>query len=212
MSPDLLLYGNDAWTSPYVLSCFVVLEEKGLPYELRLLSLEQKDHHRSGYRDATLTGKVPALQHGDFWLAESSAIDEYLEDAFPPPRYARLYPADPQGRARVRMVQALVRTDFLPLRKERATDTLFCGAPIAPLSPDAQASAEHLLRIAGALVRSPDGFVAAHFSPADVDLSLMLMRLVANGDPVPEVLSAWARRTWERPSIRKWLAHTRFRG
>ena len=42
------------------------------------------------YRDRSLTAKVPALEHDDFWLAESSAIAEYLEEAFPPPGHPAL--------------------------------------------------------------------------------------------------------------------------
>lgn len=208
---DLVLYGNDPWTSPYVFSCFVVLKEKGLDFELKALSLSKGEHHDPRYRDASVTGRVPALKHGDFWLAESSAIDEYLEEAFPPPRYARLYPADVKERARVRMVQALVRSDFMPVRMERSTDTVFQHATAKPLSADAQAAAERLVRIASSLVKDPAGYVASHFTPADADLALMLMRLVKNGDPVPAPLASWTRRIFERPSIQAWLANTAWR-
>jgi glutathione S-transferase len=38
----LVLYGNDMWSSPYVLSCFVALTEKGLPFELRTVALHER--------------------------------------------------------------------------------------------------------------------------------------------------------------------------
>ncbi len=208
--PDaLVLYGNTGWTSPYVFSAFVTLREKGLPFEVRVLDLAAREHDRPGYRDPSITGRVPALQHGDFWLAESSAIDEYLEDAFPPPQHPRLYPADPKERARVRMVQALVRSDFMPIREERSTGTLFAGEGVKPLSAGAQAAAERLCRIAGSLVK-PGGFVASHFTPADADLALILMRLVKNGDPVPAPLATWAREIFARPSVKAFLANTKW--
>lgn len=211
MADEIVLYGNDVWTSPYVFSAYVVLEEKRLPFRMELLSLEQREHDRPAYRDATLTGRVPALRHGDFWLAESSAIDEYLEEAFPPPRYPRLYPEDLRERARVRMVQAFVRSDLMPIREERPTSTLFQGEKPAPLSAKGRAAAERLVRIASGLVKDPAGFVAGgQFTPADADLALMLMRLVGNGDAVPEPLARWAHAIFERPSIRSWLGHTRF--
>ena len=208
-SGELVLYGEEGWTSPYVFSAFVALREKGIPFTMKLVSLERQEHQRPEYRDASITGRVPALRHGDFWLAESSAIDEYLEEAFPPPRYPRLYPADPRARARVRMVQALVRSDFAPVRAERPTSQLFQGDTPGPLSREGRASAERLLRIAAALLSDGDAHVAGRFTLADADLSLMLMRLVHAGDPVPAHLAAWARRIWERPSIRTWLANTR---
>ena len=210
MTDALVLYGNTGWTSPYVFSAFVALKEKGLPFEVKLVDLAAGEHHRAEYRDPSVTGRVPALRHGDFWLAESSAIDEYLEEAFPAPAWPRLYPADVRERARVRMVQALVRSDFLPVRAERPTSTLFEGAPARPLSPEAADAAARLVRIAGGLVKDPAGFVASQFTPADADLALMLMRLVANGDPVPAPLAAWARRVFARPSVRAWLANTRW--
>ncbi len=212
MPDHLVLYGNAGWTSPYVFSAFVTLKEKGLPFEVVLVDLAAKEHHRPEYRDPSVTGRVPALRHGDFWLAESSAIDEYLEEAFPPPAWPRLYPADPQARARVRMVQALVRSDFLPVRAERPTSTLFEGAAARPLTPEGAAAAERLVRIASALVADPAGFVGGQFTPADADLALMLMRLVANGDPVPAPLAGYARAVFARPSVKAWLANTRWRG
>jgi glutathione S-transferase len=212
MPDTLTLYGNAGWTSPYVFSAFVTLKEKGLPFELLLVDLAAKEHHRPEYRDASITGRVPALRHGDFWLAESSAIDEYLEEAFPPPAHPRLYPADPRARARVRMVQALVRSDFGPVRAERPTSTLFAGEPARPFTPEGAEAAARLVRIAGSLVKDPAGFVAGQFTPADADLALMLMRLVANGDPVPAPLAAYARAVFARPSVVAWLANTAWKG
>src|SRR4051812_33744924 len=119
MSDELLLYGNTLWTSPYVFSAFVTLKEKALPFRMELLDLEKGEHQRAPYEASSFTGRVPALRHGDVWIPESSAIDEYLEEVFPPPAHARLYPEDPRARARVRMVQAFVRSDLVPLREER---------------------------------------------------------------------------------------------
>ena len=83
----LILWGERNFVSPYVFSCFVALREKRLDFELRTMSLDAGEHREGDYPARSLTGRVPALQHGDFWLAESSAIDEYLEELFPPPAY-----------------------------------------------------------------------------------------------------------------------------
>jgi glutathione S-transferase len=47
------------------------------------------------------------------------------------------------------------------------------------------------------------------WSIADVDLALMLNRLVLNGDPVPARLADYARRQWELPAVREWAAFER---
>ena len=202
---SLVLYGNRPLTSPYVFSVFVALEEKQLPFELRPLDLQRAEHHTPDYVAKSVTNRVPSLVHDGHWLSESSAITEYLEETFAPPAYARLYPEDPKERARVRMVQALIRSDFLPIREERSTDTVFQGAPIETLSERALAAVQRLYRVAGQVVPAGDRTIAAEFSIADVDLAMMLQRLLANRDPMPEPLAAYASRIWQRPSIRKWL-------
>ena len=78
-----------------------------------------------------------------------------------------------------------------------------------PLGAPARAAAERLLRAAEALL--PQGAVALFgaFGIADADLALMLQRLVANGDPVPDRLRAYAAGVWQRPSVREFADHPR---
>jgi glutathione S-transferase len=211
MADSLVLYGSKTWSSPYVFSAFVALREKGLPFRQELLDLQEGEHQRQPYEASSFTGRVPALRHGELWLAESSAIDEYLEEAFPPPGHARLYPADPGARAKVRMVQAFVRSDLMPLREERPTSTLFEGAKPAPLTPAGRAAAERLARIAERFLPAGAQHLAGEFTIADADLALMLQRLVYNGDPCPPRLADYARAVFRRPSIREWLQHTRWK-
>jgi glutathione S-transferase len=211
MPDDLVLFGNDTYASPYVFSAFVTLREKNVPFRLELLSLEKREHDRPEYARASFTGKIPALRHGDFWLAESSAIDEYVDEAFPPPAHPRLYPADVRDRARARMVQAFLRSDLLALRNDRPTSTLFEGVAAKPMSPEGKAAADRLVTAAERFLPEGAAFVATSFSPADADLALMLQRLVANGDPCPERLARYARTVFARPSVREWLSHTKWR-
>ncbi|BDG04854.1 glutathione transferase [Anaeromyxobacter oryzae] len=210
MADEIVLYGNEDWTSPYVFSAFVCLKEKGVPFQVERLDLAAGQHHRPEYAVPSFTGRVPALRHGDFWLAESSAIDEYLEDVFPPPRHAALYPADPRERAKVRMVQAFVRSDVAPLRADRPTSTLFSGDKPGPLSKEGKAAADRLVAVAERFLPAGAQYVAGAFSIADADLALMLQRLVHNHDPCPERLATYAREIFRRPSIREWLGHTRW--
>jgi glutathione S-transferase len=211
MPDDLVLYGNDTYSSPYVFSAFVTLKEKNVPFRLEVLSLERKEHERPEYAGASYTGRVPALRHGDFWVAESSAIDEYVDEAFPPPQHPRLYPQDPRARARVRMIQAFLRSDLGPLRAERPTSTFFEGEAPAPLTPEARAAAGRLVAIAEKVLPEGAAFVEQSFTPADADLALMLQRLVANGDPCPERLARYANTVFARPSVREWLSHTKWK-
>lgn len=216
MQPDIVLYGNTPATSPYVMSVFVALEEKRLGYRLSLLDLTRGEQHEPEFVAHSITNRVPTLAveeaGGAVWLSESVAILEYLEERFAAPEYPSLYPRGLVERARVRLVQGLIRSDFGPIREERSTETIFFGQPIAPLSERAEAARVRLVRIAAALVPQGQRYVAGEFSIADVDLATLLQRLVHNGDPLPAHLAEYANGIWKRPSIQKWLAMTRYPG
>lgn len=145
---------------------------------------------------------MPTLEEGDFALSESSAITEYLEQAYPG---ARVYPTDLQQRARARQVQAWLRSDLLPIRQERSTLVVFYGQKMPPLSPVAQAAAGKLITAAQALLAGNPKYLFGEWSIADVDLAVMLNRLVLNGDAVPTELMVYAQRQWQRPSVQEWV-------
>src|SRR5262245_22432036 len=115
-SDPLVLYIEAFWSSPWDLACYVALREKDLPFGVSTGFLNQGAGVLGEVRAHTMAARVPALQHGDFWLSESLAIVEYLEDVFPPPVYARLLPADPQHRARARQLSTLCRVEVHELR------------------------------------------------------------------------------------------------
>lgn len=200
----LQLYTDCRLTSPYVMSVFVALMEKGLPFELHTVDLTQQAQHAPEYTGISATQRVPTLVHGDFALSESSAITEYLEDVFPVPS---IYPSDVRQRATARLVQAWLRSDFLPIRAERDTEVVFYSAKRAPLSAPAQESLAKL--IAGVRRLLPNGamHLFGNYSIADTDLAMMLMRLVAHGDELPEDLRNYALTQWQRESVQAWLNH-----
>jgi glutathione S-transferase len=206
----LRLYIDRFWISPYALSNFVALEEKGLPYELVELGLDRKDHRTPAYVRDSLTGRVPALWHDGFWLSESNAINEYLAETFPAPKYPRIYPENLEERGRARQLSDWVRSDLMAIRDERSTHTVFYAPTDKPLSPAGRADAEALLRVANALI--VDGRPERLFTTwciADLDLAMMLRRLTANGEPVPDKVRAFVDAQWERPAAKKWLTHPR---
>ena len=201
------LYVDSNYVSPYALTAYVSLVEKGLAFEVEPLDLAQHAHEDPRYARTSLTRRVPMLIHEDFALSESSAIAEYLDEAFP--GGTRLYPGGPRERARARQVQAWVRSDLMPIREERPTFVVFCGAKRPPLSPAAQAAADKLTGAALAWLDGPREHLCGDWSIADVDLAMMLQRLVAHGDSLPAVLVDYANRQWRRLSVQRWLAQPR---
>lgn len=201
------LYVDHQYASPYAMSAFVTLVEKGVDFELRTLNLAAGEHREDVYQGLSLTGRVPTLSHGDFHLSESSAISEYLEDLLPAPGHVRVYPEHLVDRARARQVQAWLRSDLMPIREERPTTVIFFDQPRAePLSSAASTAAQRLFTAATEWLGHDADTLFGEWSIADTDLALMLNRLVLNGDAVPESLVRYARLQWQRPSVQRWLA------
>jgi glutathione S-transferase len=200
------LYIDSRYTSPYAMSVFVALREKQLAFDLHTIDLEAGRNHEAGFARASLTHRVPTLIDGEFALSESSAIAEYLDDAYP---QSRLYPTDIRQRARARQVQAWLRSDLMPIRQERPTDVIFHRPSSQPLSESARAAARVLFEAAGELLQHGGDHLFGHWSIADADLALMLQRLIANGDEVPARVEQYARLQWARPSITEWVDQKR---
>ncbi len=205
---DLTLYRDDFWISPYVFSCDVTLREKKLPYDTEVVALQRGEQRAEDYAARSLMGRVPALRHRDFTLAESSAIIEYLEDAYP--KRKRVLPTDPQERARARQVMSWIRSDdTLPIRIERSTTTMFYERATNPLSNEARAAAAKLVTVATRLLAHGGKHIGRAWSIADADLAFMLQRLVINGDEVPAAVRAYADRVWQRPTVREFVERER---
>ena len=198
----LRLYVDAQFTSPYAMSVFVALREKGIEFELSPLDLDAFENQSEDYASLSLTQRVPTLVHGDFALSESSAITEYLEDVFP---QTPVYPQDLMQRAKARQVQAWLRSDLLPIRQERSTLVVFYGLKSAPLSPAAESAARKLIGAAQALLADGRENLFGLWSIADVDLALMLNRLILNGDTVPPALVEYAQCQWQRPAVQEWV-------
>ncbi|HUN93891.1 MAG TPA: glutathione transferase [Burkholderiaceae bacterium] len=203
---DLVLYVDAQFASPYAMSVFVALQEKRCHVEMRPLDLSAGAHHEPGFAARSLTRRVPTLVDGDFALSESTAILEYLDESLPGPR---LYPADVRARARARQLQAWLRSDLLPLRQERSTEVLFYGPTTAALSPAATSASERLFAALDSVLPPRQDFLFGRWSIADVDVALMLNRLVLNGDPVPRRLADYATLQWQRPSVQAWVRQPR---
>ncbi len=188
--------------SPYALSAFVALRHKGVEFTLRTVDLEGAEHLDAAYRDRSLTARVPMLVTDGWALTESSAIAEYVDEAWPGPR---LYPSDPRQRARARQLQAWLRSDLGDLRAARNTEGVFLGRRLLPMNDMARRQAEQLVRVAETLLGPEQAHIFDAWCIADVDLALMLMRLISQDDPVPEHLAAYARQQWQRVEVQQWL-------
>lgn len=95
----IILYDNPFSTNAQKVR--LVLAEKGIAFESRVLDLQAGDQFDPGYLQLNPNGQVPLLVDGDVSLIESSVISEYLEEIYPEPP---LSPADPADRAEMRLL------------------------------------------------------------------------------------------------------------
>jgi glutathione S-transferase len=73
----------------------------------------------------------------------------------------------------------------------------------------AQAAAARLFSAATEWLAGGREDLFDRWSVADVDLALMLNRLVLNGDRVPGELAVCAEKQWQRPSVQLWVKQKR---
>jgi glutathione S-transferase len=78
----------------------VVLAEKAIPYESRLMALSRGDQFTPEYLKLNANAVVPTIIHDGKVVTESTVINEYLDEVFPAPP---LRPIDAYGRARVHL-------------------------------------------------------------------------------------------------------------
>lgn len=95
MAPDTPLVLASHALCPYVQRVAILLAEKQLPFERRIIDLADKP---AWFLAVSPLGKTPVLLVGPEAIFESAVICEYLEDTAAP----RLHPADPLQRARHR--------------------------------------------------------------------------------------------------------------
>lgn len=205
--PELTLYAESSWMSPWVFHAMVALEEKHLPYKLEVYSMPLTQEQRATLQQHAVLGKVPTLQHGDLYITESLAISEYLAEKFPFPASPRLFPADLGQRARSRQVMSFLRTGLFALREERPTSTVFGRPTIKAMSDKAKAEAAELVRVAEALIQPNAKTMFDEYCIADSDFALCLMRLIANEDPMPSHIVDYALAQFDRRSVKRYIAH-----
>ena len=76
----ITLYGSK---NTRAFRCFWMLEELEIDYRIQEINVHKGEGRSPNYLSIIPTGKVPALEDGDFILFESAAINTYLADKFP---------------------------------------------------------------------------------------------------------------------------------
>jgi glutathione S-transferase len=183
--------------------------EKGVPYEIvPVIPLTPPQ----GWLETSALGLIPAIQDGDFTLADSSVICQYLDRAYSGPA---LYPGDARQYARVLWIEEfvdgglaphvlrglLMQRVFAPKFLNKAPDEALIHTSLTQMIPARFAYLESAL--------SGEWFVADTFSMADITVASILLNYHFAGETLDAArypkLAAFLRRVLRRPSFRKAL-------
>jgi glutathione S-transferase len=213
MSEQPVLYGGEKNLSSWSMRAWVALKWKGVPFEERTIILTQ-DKTRAERRKVSPTGKLPVLHHGGLVIPDSLAIIEYLEEAFPPPSYPALWPADRPLRARARWLAATMHSGFMKVREGMSYN--LCFLPQVPEAPaEALAEAQEVLALWESVLALPDRrggpYLCGAFCAADVLFATMAERLRAFRVPTSDYPKARAYLTavLDAPPVKAWLDEAR---
>ena len=99
----------------------IALNLKGLDYQYVAVDLRKEEHLGAAFKTLNPQGLVPALVDGEHVLTQSPAIIEWLEERYPTPP---LLPSNPDDRAQVRALAAVVGCDIHPINNRRILEYL----------------------------------------------------------------------------------------
>jgi maleylacetoacetate isomerase len=114
-----VLYGYFRSSASYRVR--IALGLKGLSVAHKFVQLPSGEQNTPEYLKINPAGLVPAWIEGDFHLAQSIAIIEYLEEVHPDPP---LLPRDAAGRAIVREIALTIASDIHPIGNLRVLNRL----------------------------------------------------------------------------------------
>ena len=204
---DFTIYIGNKNYSSWSLRGWLMLKHTGADFAEELTPLDEANTRTNILRHSP-SGKVPALRHGDFVVWESLAIGEYLAELFPK---AQFWPKGASARAVARAASLEMHAGFAALRSHLPMN-IRSNFPNRGVTPEVQADINRIVALwLDCRKRFGQGgdFLFGAFGIADADLAMMLMRLIGNGERVPEKLSAFAAAVWQRPSVRAWVDRDR---
>lgn len=189
--------------SPYVQKVKIALREKGIPFQVMTPTGIGSGGAGGDFVDANPRAEVPAVIDGDVRIFDSTVILEYIEDKWPSPT---LLPATPAERARVRMIEDVMDTQFEAINwalgeihRFRRADGALADALIGTAAKQTAGFLAWLERTLG----DRPWFGGDTFGRGDLSVVPYLNNAAGYGNgPVPgSALSGWLERVNARPSV-----------
>ena len=149
--------------SPFAWKVWLTLEHKGIPYEERRLSFDKGETRSPEFLRVNPRAQVPAILDGDFALAQSNAICEYLEERYPD---RPLMPKDAQTRAIIRRMIAEADDKLYDIASDLMDKVLY----VKPEERDQTAIDEAKQNLRAELMRW-EGYLEGDFFAGNISLA-----------------------------------------
>lgn len=185
-----------------------ILQELDLPYEHRRITSRSGETLTPEYTRLNPSQKIPALQEGEFVLAESAAIVNYLATAHGA-AHGLCPPTAPRERARYdqwcffAMMELDANTLYV-IRKHEDLHQLYGEAPNA-LQAARDGFARQALAAAQRLAQSGPYVLGGTFSGADILFTTCLNGALRRGIELPQALQAYLARVTARSAYQRAL-------
>jgi glutathione S-transferase len=196
--------------STYARTARLVLEEKGVPYDLHEIDTMSGKGQEAEHLARHPWGKVPVMDHDGFSLFETAAIARYVDDAFPG---VRLQPGDPKHRARMNQICAILdnygwNPMVIQVFVQAIVVPLQGGTPDRAIISAAMPQADLVLQTIEGLATDDACLCEGTISLADLHLAPILDYFVRSQDGSAALkqypkLSRWWQRIQLRPSVSK---------
>jgi glutathione S-transferase len=199
---DFTIYIGNKNYSSWSLRGWLMLKQSGVKFDEVVVPLRETNTRTTILRHSP-SGRVPALQHGDFVVWESLAIGEYLADRFPE---AGLWPAEAEARAIARAVSAEMHAGFSALRSHLPMNirSSFAGRGV---TPEAQADINRvtaLWRDCRKRFGADGKFLFGHPTIADAMYAPVVSRFRTYRIELEEEAQRYAEAVWALPSLQEW--------
>jgi glutathione S-transferase len=182
-----------------------MLEEVGVPYDYRRLSIRAGDTKKPDFLAINPGGKIPCIQDGDLLLTESMAINFYLAE-----KYGKgLMPADLVERAHVYEWSFWAISNVQPLLITVLQHVMIL--PEAERSPQAADAARQqvvpYVEVLNTTLEDREYLVANRFTVADLNAASVVGLSAMTGVDLGRFanVQAWLGRVQSRPAFAKSL-------
>lgn len=205
----LTLYIGNKNYSSWSMRAGVLLQQAGIPFREHKLQLSFADDSpfKAEILKVNPAGRVPVLVDEGFAVWDTLAIAEYVAEKFPD---RRLWPADPQARARARSVCAEMHSGFGALRTHCPMNIeaslAQAGAIVWRDQAGVRSDVQRLVAMWTDLLQAHKGpMLFGEFSIADAFFAPVCLRIKNYALPVPGHITDYIRRVCALPGVAAWI-------